>query len=154
MTAAPPATPAPEPWLEVSARATSPPGWPSSTSAWPSPPTRRANSPPGPQADGQLSVFERTFNRCMGLWGDGQTLWMSSLYQLWRFENVLRPGELHQGHDRALRPRIGYTTGDLDIHDIAVEAGGRVVFVATALQLPGHAERARTASRRCGGRRS
>ena len=33
---------------------------------------------------GRLSVFERTFNRCMGLAGDGQTLWMSTLYQLWR----------------------------------------------------------------------
>ena len=37
------------------------------------------------------TVFERTFNRCMGLWADGQTLWLSSLYQLWRFENVLKP---------------------------------------------------------------
>lgn len=43
----------------------------------------------GMQADGRLSVFERTFNRCMGLWGDGQTLYMSTLYQLWRFENAL-----------------------------------------------------------------
>jgi uncharacterized protein (TIGR03032 family) len=85
----------------------------------------------GRHPSGQLAVFERTFNRCMGLWADGQTLWMSSLYQLWRFENALRPGELHQGCDRLYIPRIGYTTGDLDIHDIAVEASGRVVFVAT-----------------------
>ena len=26
----------------------------------------------GLQPDGRLSVFERTFNRCLGLWGDGQ----------------------------------------------------------------------------------
>ena len=43
----------------------------------------------GLQPDGRLSVFERTFNRCLGLWGDAQTLWMTSLYQLWRFENAL-----------------------------------------------------------------
>jgi uncharacterized protein (TIGR03032 family) len=79
----------------------------------------------------QLAVFERTFNRCMGLWADGQTLWMNSLYQLWRFENILRPGNLHNGHDRLYVPKIGYTTGDLDVHDIAVEATGRVVFVNT-----------------------
>ncbi len=85
----------------------------------------------GRGADGALSVFERTFNRCMGLWGDGQTLWMSSLYQLWRFENVLRPGQLHNGFDRLYVPRVGHTTGDLDAHDIAVEADGRVVFVNT-----------------------
>lgn len=46
----------------------------------------------GSQPDGRLLVFERTFNRCLGLWGDGQTLWMTSLYQLWRFENALEPG--------------------------------------------------------------
>jgi uncharacterized protein (TIGR03032 family) len=28
-------------------------------------------------------------------------------------------------------PRVGYTTGDLDVHDLAVDAAGRVVFVAT-----------------------
>jgi uncharacterized protein (TIGR03032 family) len=85
----------------------------------------------GQQPDGRLAVFERTFNRCMGLWGDGQTLWMSSLYQLWRFENVLAPGEQYNGHDRLYIPRVGYTTGDLDIHDLAVDVGGRVVFVNT-----------------------
>jgi uncharacterized protein (TIGR03032 family) len=87
----------------------------------------------GRKPDSELAVFERTFNRCMGLWAsdDGQTLWMSSLYQLWRLENALRPGEIHQGHDRLYVPRIGYTTGDLDVHDIVVEASGRVIFVAT-----------------------
>jgi uncharacterized protein (TIGR03032 family) len=29
-------------------------------------------------------------------------------------------------------PRTGHTTGDLDVHDLAVDAGGRVVFVATS----------------------
>ena len=28
--------------------------------------------------DGRIAVFERTFNRCMGLWADGQTLWMNA----------------------------------------------------------------------------
>jgi uncharacterized protein (TIGR03032 family) len=85
----------------------------------------------GRHPDGRLTVMERNFNRCMGLWADGQTLWMNSSYQLWRFENVLRPGEMYQGHDRLYVPRTGHTTGDLDIHDIAVDAGGRVIFVAT-----------------------
>jgi uncharacterized protein (TIGR03032 family) len=85
----------------------------------------------GHRADGSLAVFERTFSRAMGLWADGQTLWLSTLYQLWRFENVLRPGETHQGHDRLYVPRVGYTTGDLDVHDLAVDGDDRVVFVAT-----------------------
>lgn len=81
----------------------------------------------------RMSVFERTFNRCMGLWADaaGRTLWMSSLYQLWRFENMLAPGELYNGYDRLYVPKRGDTTGDIDTHDIAVESTGRVVFVST-----------------------
>jgi hypothetical protein len=58
----------------------------------------------GLRPDGGLAVFERTFSRAMGLWADGQTLWLSTLYQLWRFENVLRPGETHQEHDRLNAP--------------------------------------------------
>ena len=85
----------------------------------------------GRKPDAGLAVFERNFTRCMGLWADGQTLWMSSQYQLWRLENALRPGELYQGHDRLYVPKLGITTGDLDMHDVAVESDGRVVFVAT-----------------------
>jgi uncharacterized protein (TIGR03032 family) len=85
----------------------------------------------GRQPEGRLAVFERTFNRAMGLWADGQTLWLGTLYQLWRFENLLRPGELYQGHDRLYVPKVGHTTGDLDVHDVAVDRTGRVLFVAT-----------------------
>src|SRR5271165_1690180 len=86
----------------------------------------------GRQPDGRLAVFERTFNRAMGLWADGQTLWLGTLYQVWRFENLLRPGEIYQGHDRLYVPKVANTTGDLDIHDIAVDRNGRPVFVATS----------------------
>jgi uncharacterized protein (TIGR03032 family) len=87
----------------------------------------------GRKPNDQLSVFERTFNRCLGLWAaaDGRTLWMSSKYQLWRFENRLAAGQLHEGYDALYVPQAAHTTGDLDIHDVAVEASGRVVFVNT-----------------------
>jgi uncharacterized protein (TIGR03032 family) len=85
----------------------------------------------GRHPEGRLAVFERTFNRAMGLWADGQTLWMSTLYQLWRFENLLRPGELYQEHDRLYVPKMANTTGDLDIHDVAIDTTGRPLFVAT-----------------------
>jgi uncharacterized protein (TIGR03032 family) len=85
----------------------------------------------GVQLNGRLSVFERTFNRCLGLGGGAQTLWMSSLYQLWRLENALAPGQVADGYDRLYVPQVGYTTGDLDIHDITVDATGRPVFANT-----------------------
>jgi uncharacterized protein (TIGR03032 family) len=86
----------------------------------------------GRHPEGRLDVFERTFNRAMGLWADGQSLWLSTLYQLWRFENILRPGEIFQGRDRLYVPKVSSTTGDLDIHDIGVDSSGRPVFVATS----------------------
>lgn len=86
----------------------------------------------GRATDERFSVFERTFSRCMGLWSDGPTIWMSSSYQLWRLENSLRPGHLHDGYDALYVPRVGYTTGDVDVHDLVVERSGRVVFVNTS----------------------
>ncbi len=88
----------------------------------------------GLKPDGKLSVFERTFERCMGLCAsaDSQTLWMSSLYQLWRFENALPSGEeAPNGYDRLYVPQLGYTTGDIDGHDIALETGGSPLFINT-----------------------
>lgn len=70
--------------------------------------------------EGTLSVFERTIERCMGLYAQGSSLYLSSLYQLWRFENALEPGQSHNGYDCVYVPQVAYVTGDLDIHDIAV----------------------------------
>lgn len=85
----------------------------------------------GMQPNGRLSVFERTFNRCMGLCATPQTLYMTSLYQLWRFENSLVAGQDHNGYDRLYVPQMAWTTGDLDIHDVALDNDGRIVFVNT-----------------------
>ncbi|MCF2151503.1 TIGR03032 family protein [Desmonostoc muscorum LEGE 12446] len=74
----------------------------------------------GLQPDKQLSVFERTFDRCMGLYSQGRSLYMSCLYQLWRLENILEPGQIHDNYDALYLPQLSYVTGDLDIHDIAM----------------------------------
>jgi uncharacterized protein (TIGR03032 family) len=80
---------------------------------------------------GRLSAFERLFDRAMGLWTSPERLYMSDRSQLWQFDNALAPGETYNGYDRLYVPRIGYTTGDLDVHDVAVDKDGRVVFVNT-----------------------
>jgi uncharacterized protein (TIGR03032 family) len=85
----------------------------------------------GLKTNGELSVFERTFNRCMGMCTSGNSLWMSSLYQVWRFENLFTQGETQDDYDRLYLPQVGNTTGDLDIHDMAVDADGKLVFVNT-----------------------
>jgi len=92
----------------------------------------------GLQPDGRLSVFERTFERCMGLYAQGSSLYMSSLYKLWRLENTLQPGQIYDNYDALYLPQVGYVTGDLDIQDIAlVQAEGqdsntqKLIFVNT-----------------------
>ena len=87
----------------------------------------------GLRSSGELAMFERTFNRCMGLCpsADGNGFWMSSLYQIWRFENMLRSGEQADGFDRIYVPQLGITTGDCDIHDMAVDGSGQLVFINT-----------------------
>jgi uncharacterized protein (TIGR03032 family) len=104
----------------------------------------------GRKPDDAISVFERSFNHCMGLWAspDARTLWLSSRFQIWRFEQAPAqavphrpagaeggsteiPAWTERGYDVVFVPRVGYTTGDLDVHDIAVAADGRVVFVST-----------------------
>ncbi len=93
----------------------------------------------GTREEGRLAVFERTFERCMGLAvsPDAQTLWLSTLYQLWRFENALPAGQSAPapgssvGFDRLYVPQLATTTGDVDGHDIALRPDDSPVFVNT-----------------------
>ena len=85
----------------------------------------------------KLSVFERTFNRSMGLWATPQTLHLGTLYQVWRFDNSLEGAQTHDGYDRLYVPRVAYTTGDLDAHDIAVDDQGRILFANTLFNCVG-----------------
>jgi len=85
----------------------------------------------GLQDDGRLDIFNRKFARCMGMHVASDKLWLSSLYQLWRFDNALDPGQTHQGYDRLYVPQLAYTTGDIDIHDVSVDTTGKPIFVNT-----------------------
>jgi uncharacterized protein (TIGR03032 family) len=86
----------------------------------------------GTNSDGSLHVTERSFPRCMGLGtvAGSNTFWMSSLWQLWRFENSLPSGRF-KDYDKVYLPQAAYTTGDLDIHDVMIAEDGRPVFVNT-----------------------
>jgi len=85
----------------------------------------------GLKPDGRLSLFERLFERAMGLGIGANRLFLSSRYQLWQLENIVPEGMWQNGYDRLYVPRVAYTTGELDIHDIAVDSDDRVIFVNT-----------------------
>ena len=85
----------------------------------------------GLQPNGRLEIFNRTFNRSMGLSVSEETLYMSTLYQLWRFENSLSAGQSFNGYDRVYVPQLAWTTGDIDVHDIAMDNARQPIFVNT-----------------------
>jgi len=85
----------------------------------------------GLNPNGELAIFNRSLARVMGLAAHQQRLWVASLWQLWRFENALQPGESHGANDRWYVPQLAYTTGDIDVHDVAVDGNGEPVFVST-----------------------
>lgn len=81
--------------------------------------------------DKGISIAERTFARCMGLAAQAERMYLASLYQIWRFNNVLGDGERYQGYDKLFIPHLGWTTGDVDAHDIGIDGDGGAVFVNT-----------------------
>jgi len=85
----------------------------------------------GVDAQKRVAFHERFFARAMGLWGDSQRLLIASIFQVWRLENILAPGQLVDGHDRHYVPRVAHTTGDLDIHEMGVLGDGQILFVNT-----------------------
>lgn len=67
----------------------------------------------------------------MGMVAAGNSLYISTLWQLWRFGNALAPGQVKDGYDRVYVPQVGTVTGDLDIHDLGLDGDGRLIFVNT-----------------------
>jgi uncharacterized protein (TIGR03032 family) len=82
--------------------------------------------------NGQVSFHQQNYVRAMGLHATPQRLYVGSLFQIWRLENVLAPHERANEHfDRLYVPRNAQTTGDVDVHELNVDKAGRVIFVNT-----------------------
>lgn len=87
----------------------------------------------GVTPEGALWVFNRNIGRCLGCAGDSEGVWIAADSKLHRFDNITRndPDAL-KGADALFAPRVSYVTGDLDIHDVGIDAEGAPVFVNTA----------------------
>jgi len=83
----------------------------------------------GIKPDGRLSTFERLFDRAMGFYASSERLFLATRYQLWQFDNML--DKTYNDYDKLYVPRVAHTTGDLDIHDLAIDRQGKVVFSNT-----------------------
>ena len=87
----------------------------------------------GLKPDGKLWVFNRDIGRCLGLAIAGPDLWVTGDTQIYRFRDAMRAENpaVAGGPDALYVPQIAYFTGDLDAHDLAIDAGGQTVFVNT-----------------------
>lgn len=87
----------------------------------------------GTMPDGTVSVNQQVFSRAMGICWDRNGLWLASQIQLWRLENILPEGMVAQGrYDLSLMPRRTFITGNIDVHEVAVDAAGHPIFVNTS----------------------
>ena len=86
----------------------------------------------GLSPEGQPKVHERLFDRPMGLFATGESLWMAARNQLWRLDNHLALGHSHEGGDRLYVPAVSLITGDVNAHEIVVDINNQLLFVNTA----------------------
>jgi uncharacterized protein (TIGR03032 family) len=85
----------------------------------------------GVDQQARVAILEIITGRAMGLWADDQRLVVATENQIWRYENILMPGQVMDGKDRHFIARHATTTGNLDVHDLAIDSEGRIVFVNT-----------------------
>ncbi len=84
----------------------------------------------GTKGKNNISVSDFSFERPMGLCVAENSLYISSLYQLTRFENILEKDIDYNGYDKIYSPTLSYFTGEIDIHDIGVDKN-EIIFVNT-----------------------
>jgi uncharacterized protein (TIGR03032 family) len=79
---------------------------------------------------GKLWIFNRHVERPMGIASDRRRLAVAALTQIVTFVDG-HHGTPTEGQDPVFVPQLAHFTGDLDVHDIAFDAAGDIVFVNT-----------------------
>jgi hypothetical protein len=76
--------------------------------------------------DGARFVFERSSPRCMGvaIAPDCRAPTLTTEVHLYRFDNILPAGKVEDEVDALFAPHQIWTTGDLDIDDVGIDAQG------------------------------
>jgi uncharacterized protein (TIGR03032 family) len=86
----------------------------------------------GVRADGLLLPSAASFSHAMGFAAASRRIYLGTKNEIWRLENILKPNELaNEMFDRFYTPRAAHMTGDINIHELAVDGGGDVLFINT-----------------------
>lgn len=86
----------------------------------------------GAMDDGTVSVHQQRYDRVMGLcWIPGR-LYLAARQFIWRLEDI-RPAaqQPETDFDAVLMPRDARTTGNVDVHEMAIDQTGRLIMVNT-----------------------
>ncbi|MEM7215470.1 MAG: TIGR03032 family protein [Pseudomonadota bacterium] len=86
----------------------------------------------GRNPKGGLMVNEQFFHKAMGLHYQDDTLYMATLANIYRMQNILRPHEvMDEQFTDCFVPRTAHLTGVLDAHDVGLTGDDRLLFVNT-----------------------
>jgi len=86
----------------------------------------------GKNPKGGLMIDERLFQKAMGICAHEDSIVLATLFQIQRFENLLEKNQLvNNTYDACFVPRLTYTTGVLDAHDVGILKNGEIIFVNT-----------------------
>ena len=87
----------------------------------------------GHKPNQDIAIMQRNFQRCMGMAVKGDDLYLSSLYQVWKFKRygLNKEQQGNQTFDCVYTPRTSTITADLDIHDMVVDKHNKLLFVNT-----------------------
>ena len=87
----------------------------------------------GSNPDGTAALQTAAFDRAMGMCCKENTFWLVTQRMIWRFEREKTNvnDATARGNDYLYVPRVGYTTGEVDGHEIAVGNDDKPVFVNT-----------------------
>ena len=86
----------------------------------------------GRNPKGGLMVNEQYFQKAMGLHYLDGTLYMATLANIYRMENILRADQVMDGQfTDCFVPRTAHLTGILDAHDVGVTKKDEILFVNT-----------------------
>lgn len=85
----------------------------------------------GTDEQAELKFQERLYDRPMGLFAAGNSLWMAGRCHLWRFDNLLESGQRHEGGDHLYVPAASFLTGEVNAHELILDGAGEPLFVNT-----------------------
>jgi uncharacterized protein (TIGR03032 family) len=86
----------------------------------------------GQDGAGRLTLVQGRVELASGLAYNGRDLCVATDSSIRLYKNIRTTEKLFEGvHDRVFVPRVGYTLGKLDVHELRFDRSGRLLFVNT-----------------------